>query len=345
MTRVKFIGRIGIDGDLAIWKRQIFGGSTIGDLEFVFDLQETNYDWLVVYDDLPRWIDRRRQYFREPLRCDQRNTILITSEPSSVRRYPRLYLDQFNYVISSQETEFIDHPGHIYTQCGLRWFYGISSQGLQPIEDIAAYPPLNKTRDISAVVSSKAQRHTMHAQRVRFIEALGQALPEIDRFGHGIRSLDDKAESLDPYRYHIAIENHLSPHHWTEKVSDSFLGCTLMFYIGAPNLDQYFPLDSFIPLNIKDPKGSAELIRSAIAAGEWEKRKNAILEARRLVLERYGLFQNLFQIFHETIPKMPSHNFVNATDVMESAYDARMRRPISSFIEKLRGAVRFLPQR
>ena len=52
---------------------------------------------------------------------------------------------------------------------------------------------------------------------------------------------------------HIAVENHIAPHHWTEKLSDSFLGYCLPFYIGCPNAADYFPEQSFIGLDIEDP--------------------------------------------------------------------------------------------
>ena len=42
-------------------------------------------------------------------------------------------------------------------------------------------------------------------------------LPELDIFGHGVNPMNDKAEALDPYRFHIAVENHVYDHHLTEK--------------------------------------------------------------------------------------------------------------------------------
>jgi len=41
--------------------------------------------------------------------------------------------------------------------------------------------------------------------------------------------MNDKAAALDPYQYHIAIENHVFTHHMTEKLPDAFLGYTLPF--------------------------------------------------------------------------------------------------------------------
>jgi hypothetical protein len=121
----------------------------------------------------------------------------------------------------------------------------------------------------------------------------------LDRFGHGFNQIPDKADALDPYKYHIAIENHICSHWWTEKLSDSFLGMTLPFYHGAPNAAEYFPADSFIPIDICDFEGSLKTIKEAIASGAYEKRLDAIKEARQRVLKDYSTFAVVSKIIEE----------------------------------------------
>ena len=106
----------------------------------------------------------------------------------------------------------------------------------------------------------------------------------------------DKSEALDRFRYPIAIENHRAPHWWTEKISDAFLGHTLPFYYGAPNLTDYFPRASFIPIDIFDVEGSAKIIETAINNDEYSKRLTAIRQARDLILRKYNLFATLAEI-------------------------------------------------
>ena len=83
--------------------------------------------------------------------------------------------------------------------------------------------------------------------------------------------IEQKADALDPYRYHLAVENYIGPHYWTEKLADAFLGYTLPFYCGAPNAADYFPEESFIPIDINNFDGALETIRRAIADKEYEK--------------------------------------------------------------------------
>jgi hypothetical protein len=121
----------------------------------------------------------------------------------------------------------------------------------------------------------------------------------MDVFGHGVMPVADKADALDPYRYHIAIENHVCLHHWTEKLSDAFLGMCLPFYYGCPNANDYFPEESFIQIDINDPRGTAERVQRAIKTDEYTKRLPAIREARRRVLEEFGFFAVVSRIISE----------------------------------------------
>src|SRR5690606_12128399 len=68
------------------------------------------------------------------------------------------------------------------------------------------------------------------------------------------------------------------------------LGLTLPFYCGCPNATDYFPAESFIPIDLKDAEGAARIIRDAILNNEYEKRLPAIIEARRRVLVEYNFF-------------------------------------------------------
>ncbi len=118
----------------------------------------------------------------------------------------------------------------------------------------------------------------------------------MDVFGHGVRPMKDKAEALDPYRDHLAIENHRCPHHWTEEISDAFLGWTLPFYYGCTNLGDYFPAGSFVEIDIDDFDATVATIRETISAHTDEVRIDLVAEARRLVLERDNLFAVIARI-------------------------------------------------
>ncbi|MCA9024220.1 MAG: hypothetical protein KDA86_03295 [Planctomycetaceae bacterium] len=264
-----------------------------GQCEFLFDPEAREYDWLVVYDDLAPQGQERFSTRVEQLSCPQQNTVLITAEPSSIKFYGADFLNQFGVIITSQESWAIPHQQTIRTQPSLRWFYGVSDNTLVSYDEMQINVPLDKSRDLSTVCSNKQQKNTCHHLRFAFTQRLRECYPEMDVFGRGVRPIKDKAESLDPYRYHIVIENHIGEHHWTEKLADAFLGATLPFYYGCPNVLNYFPQGSLIPIDIRDFDAAFRTIREAIESHQFERRLSTILEARRRVLDEYNLFSVL----------------------------------------------------
>lgn len=276
----------------AIWRHQFPHDVPVwGACEFVFERDARDYDWLLVYDDLPARVGEPKKTTQEALACARAHTLLVTTEPSSVKIYGDSYTRQFGAVLTSQPAWALPHPQRIHSQPALHWFYGVGSREVVPFDRMLAQPPADKSLDVSMVYSPKAMRHTLHYRRARFMRWLVEHMPELDTFGRETqRALDDKADCLRDYRYHVAIENFVGTHHWTEKLADPFLGLTLPFYYGCPNAAEYFPDDSFIRIDIRDPAGALDIIRTAIANNEYEKRLPALIEARRRVMFDYNLF-------------------------------------------------------
>ncbi len=310
---VKFVSKGGLLETADVWRRQLPADAPVwGKCHFIFDPDAHQYDWLVAYDDLPPDTSGSRPHTRrvEHLTCPREHTLLITAEPSSIKVYGSDFLGQFGHVLTSQEPWAIRHPPWairhphaIFSQPALRWYYGVpygdDHATLLSYETIKADSPLEKNRLISTVTSSKKMRYTLHHSRYRFIQSLKATIPDLEIFGHGVRPIVDKAEALNDFRYHVAIENHICRHHWTEKLSDAFLGCTLPFYSGAPNAADYFPAKSFIPIDINDIDGSINTIKTAINNGEYEKRLPYILEARQLILDKYNIFSELDRLIRK----------------------------------------------
>lgn len=269
-----------------------------GRCEFIFAQDCTDYDWLVVYDDFPRRPGSSKLLWEEPLACPPRQTMLLTAEPSSIKIYGHGFLRQFGYVLTSQEPWAIRHPGAIYRQIGHIWYYGMQSER-GTWDSLNSKEPWEKPGEISTVCSTKQMRHTLHQNRYDFTQALKADMPELEVFGHGVRPIDDKADALDDYRHHLAIENHISPHHWTEKLSDPLLAYCLPFYYGCPNAADYLPEESFVAVDITRYGETLETIRKVIRDKEYVKRLPAIREARRLILDEYGTFPQIASLIEE----------------------------------------------
>lgn len=321
----------------AALQRQLPGDMTTwGNCRFSFDPADRHYDWLVVYDDLPAQHGEARKNRYERLACPASHTMLTTSEPSSIKHYGNSYVRQFGCVITSQEDWALPHQDRVFSQAGLHWFYGLGKDPLTNFDQMIAHPPLEKSHDISMVFSPKRMRHTLHHRRFTFMQKLMLSLPEMDIYGRGARALPDKAGALDSYRYHVAVENYIGPHHWTEKLADAFLGLTLPFYAGCSNAADYFPPDSLIPIDIKDPAGAARIIRHAIQNNEYEKRLPAIIEARRRVLYEY----NFFPLVSREIEKRHEPDADGMTEGVIYSRHALRDRSLSNGLQGLYGKAR-----
>ena len=228
-----------------------------------------------------------------------KKTLLITTEPSTIAVFGRDYLRQYGCILTFQEPWAIKHPNPVFHHPGLMWYYGLSVDREHFItwDQIAAAVPPGKSKLISTVCSSKTGKTTLHTNRVNFTWRLKEDLPELDIYGHGVKPMYDKAEALDDHMFHIAVENHVYEHHITEKLPDVFLGFTLPFYHGAPNAADYFPKESFIPIDINDYERTRDIIKHHLANNEYQDRLPYIIEARRRVVEE----QNLFALLDKTI--------------------------------------------
>ncbi len=258
---------------------------------FVFDPTCTDYDWLAVFDEMP--FDDRGTYTKgcERLRCSPKNTILMTWEPISIKSYSKAYTRQFGYLLTNRPKEAENHPGY---RLGRGYFP--TCHGHAP-EELLQIP--KKTKTISAVCSAKQMKHTQHFARYQLISTLAKEIAGFDWFGYGVKPLAKKYDALDEYKYHVTVENHVAPHHWTEKFADAILCECLPFYAGDPVIDEIFPKACYIPIPIDNPSEAARIIREAIANGEYEKRRDAILEAKKLILEKYNFFDQIVAVIRD----------------------------------------------
>lgn len=244
---------------------------------YVFTEDEAcgDYDWLVVFDDLKGDVE---------CACGRERAILVTWEPVSIKNYCKAFTGQFAHLLTNRPPEVEGHPGHHPGVGYFPWYNG------RTYSENKAFVVPEKTKLVSAVCSSKAMRWTAHNDRVRLMRALAESVPGMDWFGWGVRDLRNKNDALDAYRYHVAFENHIAPHYWTEKLADAFLCECLPFYAGDPLLEETFPAESFIRIPHDDPAAAVEIVKKAIADDERARRIGAVREAKRLLFEKYNFY-------------------------------------------------------
>lgn len=265
--------------------------------EFTRDPACRDYDWLVVYDEMPTSAPK------EELACPPEHTILITQEPPTIKIFPPAYTHQFNYVLTTHDEHELPHPHHRRGMGCFTWM-----NGRHPEYYLTAPRP-EKTDTISAICTAKMMKNTEHYRRFVLLKHLQKNMPEFVWRGQGINPLNFKHEALDSFKYHVVVENFTHPYHWSEKPADAFLSYCLPFYSGDPMLDKILPPESFIRIPIDNPEEALAIIRKAIADGEYEKRLPAVCEARRRIVESYNLYSQVLDTIarHEKNP-LPAPN-------------------------------------
>lgn len=306
---IKLITRGSTEKGISWYEPQTPKNSKIWDnCHFVFTSTEQNYDWYVAIDNIPNTLSTKNY---EILQCPKKNTILVTTEPSSISKYGKGFAGQFHYLITNHNEKNLPHPNAIRSQTGIYWLYG------KDFDNIVKDDFLPKTKILSTICSNKREGHTMHKKRYDFTELMEKEILELDRFGRGFTFVEKKHQAIDDYKFHVVIENHIEKHMWSEKLADAFLGFSVPIYCGCPNVYDYFPQESLIVIDINKPREAIEIIKKSIATpGEYERRFEAVKEARRRVIYEYNLLAMITKIVNEA----PEHAFVPNQKIYSRRY-------------------------
>jgi hypothetical protein len=241
--------------------------------------------------------------------------------------------DQYAHVFTHHQASSAGGNKYVCSQPAVPWHVNKSYDELLNL----ALP--DKQRPISWITSNLTS-FPGHRPRMNFLAFLRSRDFPIDLYGRDINYIEDKWDGLAPYRYSLAIENSSSQDYWTEKVADCFLSWTVPIYYGCTNLEDYFPAEAFIRINIKQPEMALETIAATLASDNWAARLPALAEARRRVLGRHQFFplmQNLIERHYKNLPK---ENLMLKPYRARNVFLRKMRRRLSRFIGRtLRGRV------
>lgn len=174
--------------------------------------------------------------------------------------------------------------------CAGLW-YG-NPQGGGTLDDTAYQ---KKTENIS-IVSSNKRSCDLHIARIELAQKL-QKKDLAKAFGTFNSPKTIKiAESLENFRYSIAIENIIAPYFFTEKITNCFAAMTVPIYLGATKIHEFFNPDGIIQISLQD-MDNIEKIIAQCSAFDYEQRLPAIKENYEKALRYNNLNNYLYESF------------------------------------------------
>ncbi len=160
------------------------------DIEFTFD-EVSEADYVVVLNHPTKDIN---------VKCRKGGRILIIQEPPYERNnYLIPYFRYFDVIITAFDKKYSSAIRNY--PAALPWLIDKSYDELKCFQ----FDNFQKNKSISWVTSN-SNMNPGHEPRLRFLEILKQSNLDLDLFGRGINSIQDKYNALESYKYTLAIE-------------------------------------------------------------------------------------------------------------------------------------------
>ncbi len=264
-----------------------------------------NPDFLLLYQfDFPKptpqlsWLDRLRGRQQPPevkiesfwRGVEKERIIYVLREPPLDEI---VEITKLNYQKAQQYCGYISGPDDFAPNPDYMpaiWYHAKS------FNDLNEMPIPEKIAPCSWITSG-IDRTANHRRRLDFIKSLRQNDIKFDLYGRDLpTSLNTKGElghkwhGMAPYYYNLAIENY-ADNNWyvSEKLWDSLLAWCLPIYYGGSAADKLLPPGSFLRLPSLDEKGIAYIKEVTATPDAWYAAKDAIAEARQIILHKLNL--------------------------------------------------------
>jgi hypothetical protein len=281
-----------------------------------------NFDYLIVFDDL------------------HKNLLKL-----GIDKFNKIIKNNYNKIIF-----FRIENSCIYNNFKKSWFtknilpklkhnYSYENNLLYPFTDAnflnKTYDELKnlkytkKNKNISTIVSTK-ELYKTYKQRKKFIIDYSNKYPNsIDIFGRGwnknilgrnykgelgsYHQNNDKTTSkydgLIDYNYSICLDNFPDDKCVCEKIMDSILCWTMPIYSGNKCVEKYFPKNSWYLINLND-KNVLQKTKEISEIEIKEKNIIALRKARNLILDKYNIWEQIYQIINYPDEYLKKYQFI-----------------------------------
>ena len=253
---------------------------------------DIEWDMVIVFETIK---------IQKTIRCKKGGLVFIAAEPPMSSVYTNRFLKQFD-ILFTAHPKINNFKNIIRKQYFNDWHFGFDSANQihnYSFEEIINMTPPDKTKNISIITSSQAKL-PFHLKRLDLISKLNQSFGgEIDFFGRGFNFIDDKAEVILPYRFHICIENTSINDLWTEKFADPILGYSVPVYIGCSNMEEFFPKNSFYYFKINDFEGISNLLNKILSdpIKYYNEKIDDLKFSRELLINNYNIYPTIVNLY------------------------------------------------
>ncbi len=202
-------------------------------------------------------------------------------------------INKANYEAAKQYCGYISGPDDFAPTPAYMpaiWYHQNSFRELKEME-----PP--QKEKVCSWITSGISRTTNHRRRLEFLRQLQLSEFPFDLYGRNLPEwvmtsgeLSNKWHGMASYYYNLAIENY-AENDWyvSEKLWDSLLAWCLPIYYGGSAAEKLLPPGSFLRLPSLDEKGIAYIKEVTATLDAWYEAKEAIAEARQIILHELNL--------------------------------------------------------
>ena len=277
----------------SIWQRE---AGPVATQNWVYSKQPIQADVYVIYGKVEQML----------FTSSSATKIFIAIEPPEIFCYDLSVLAQYDLVVAPDFPYMRTLRNRLVRSGLLNWSIGtvdhVHNLELQrELPGVETIRSLMRSQEVSVIMSLKSIT-PLQKRRVKFIHELKNLVPELQIFGRHSRPISDKLDGLLPYRFHLALENSIHPHYWTEKLADPLLCLAKVFYVGDPLAVTDFDDKCIVPLDIYDASSSARIIHDHLNRGVSEAEMSSLVQARRKIIfekNMHRIVEEYLQILRE----------------------------------------------
>ena len=267
--------------------------------------------------------------------------IFVVSEPPEIREYNLDILRNYGLIVGASFPRVSALPHFRHVTGIAPWWLGVSSSTENHYETHEGETALTRERlaalrqpaedKLSVIMSTKA-RTPDQVQRIRLVEYLASKFSDLAIFGVGHNSVDDKADVLTRFRYHLAVENSSHAGYWTEKLADPILTQCFTFYGGHRSYAKDFPGNGIKLIDPYQPEKVYRLISQAMESGTWEKAAEDRNRHKESILSEHSFHRKISAII-TSLP--PTHSRQSTSHIKAHHPESRWKKLVDPLYRRI----------